>query len=109
MTGMSRAACTIAQAIRCVNESFFPAAFSSLRRPSSRSTGTVRKLVAVGIERLSFMNFTSVAAGPRMGLTSAPSGAAARRRAVALHGGEHVLLRHPPARTGSGDRLTSRP
>ena len=74
---MSPAACTIAQAIRCVNDSFLPAAFSSLRRPSSASTGTVRKLVAVGIERLSFMNFTSVAAGPRMGWTSAPAGAGA--------------------------------
>jgi hypothetical protein len=74
---MSRAACTIAQAIRWVNESFLPPALSSLRRPSSTSTGSVRKLVAVGIERLSFMNFTSVAAGPRMGWTSAPAEAGA--------------------------------
>ena len=72
---MSPAAWTIAQAIRCVKESFLPAALSSLRLPSSASTGTVRKLVAVGIERLSFMNFTSVAAGPRMGWTSAAAGA----------------------------------
>ena len=50
-----------------------PAALSERRRASSRPTGTLRKLVAVGIERLSFMNFTSVAAGPRIG--SAPAGA----------------------------------
>ena len=75
MTGMSRAAWTIAQAIRCVNDSFLPALLSALRRASRVSTGRVRKLVAVGIERLSFMNFTSVAAGPRMGSTAAPEGA----------------------------------
>ena len=70
---MSRAACTIAQAIRCVNESFLPPALSAFRRASSASTGTLRKLVAVGIDRLSFMNFTSVAAGPRIGSVVAPS------------------------------------
>ena len=76
MTGMSRAAWTIAQAIRCVNDSFLPAALSALRRASRASTGSVRKLVAVGIDRLSFMNLTSVAAGPRMGSTAAaPAGA----------------------------------
>ena len=97
MTGMSRAAWTIAQAIRCVNDSFLPAALSALRRASRASTGTVRKLVAVGIDRLSFMNFTSVAAGPRMGST------ALRRRAIALDGGKHVFLGHPAARPGAGD------
>src|SRR3954452_12176849 len=73
MTGMSFAACTIAHAIRWVNESFLPAPLSCLRRPSSVSTSTVRKLVAVGIERLSFMKRASVAAGPRIGM--APAGA----------------------------------
>jgi hypothetical protein len=75
MTGMSRAAWTIAQAIRCVNDSFLPAALSALRRASRASTGRVRKLVAVGIDRLSFMNLTSVAAGPRMGSTATSAGA----------------------------------
>ena len=46
-----------------------------MRRASSTSTGTVRKLVAVGIERLSSMKRASVAAGPRIGLSSAPAGA----------------------------------
>ncbi len=54
-----------------------PAAFSSLRRASSTSTGSVRKLVAVGIERLSSMKRASVAAGPRIGLSSASVGASA--------------------------------
>ena len=100
---MSPAACTIAQAIRCVKESFLPAAFSSLRRPSRASTGTVRKLVAVGIERLSFMNFTSVAAGPRMGVTSAAE------RSVAFNGSQNVVLGHPPTRPGSLIASTSSP
>ena len=42
---------------------------------SSTSTGSVRKLVAVGIERLSSMKRASVAAGPRIGTAVAPSGA----------------------------------
>jgi hypothetical protein len=68
---MPRAASTIAQAIRCVNDSFSPASLSTRRRASSMSTGSVRKLVAVGIVRLSFMKRTSVAAGPRMGFVAA--------------------------------------
>ena len=40
------------------------------------STGSVRKLVAVGIERLSSMKRASVAAGPRIGTAVAPSGGA---------------------------------
>src|SRR4051794_30345099 len=76
MTGQSAAALTMAQATRWVNDSFFPAALSALRRASKASTGTDRKLVAVGIDRLSFMNFTSVAAGPRIGLLDAPAGGA---------------------------------
>ena len=43
------------------------------------------------------MNFTSVAAGPRIGWTSALGGL--RPRAVSLDGGEHVLLGDPPARS----------
>jgi hypothetical protein len=68
---MSRAAWTIAHAIRWVNESFLPASLSAARRVASVSTSSVRKLVAVGIDRLSFMNLTSVAAGPRMGVFDA--------------------------------------
>ena len=67
MTGMSRAACTIAQAIRWVNDSLRPASLSARRRASRVSTSSVRKLVAVGIARLSFMKRASVA-GPRMGV-----------------------------------------
>ena len=95
---MSRAACTTAQAIRCVNESLRPLALMALRRSSSSSTGRVRKLVAVGIERLSFMKRTSVAAGPRIGVVCAAVPAA-----IALHGGEHVLLQHPSSRAGARD------
>src|SRR4051812_50020020 len=76
MTGMSLAACTIAQAIRWVKLSFLPAAFSCLRRPSRVSTSTVRKLVAVGNERLSFMKRASVAAGPRVGFVPASAAGA---------------------------------
>src|SRR5918998_1753956 len=75
MTGMSRAACTIAQAIRCVKESLRPASLSAARREARVSTSSVRKLVAVGIERLSFMKRASVAAGPRMGVFEALRGA----------------------------------
>ena len=80
-----------------------PAALSALRRASSVSTSSVRKLVAVGIERLSFMKRASVAAGPRIGLASAPPAAARGRRAVALDRGLHVVLRHAPARAGARD------
>src|SRR3954452_16083583 len=73
---MSRQACTIDQAIRCVNESFLPAALSALRLLSSVSTSSVRNEVAVGIERLSFMKRASVAAGPRMGLAPGTAGVA---------------------------------
>ncbi len=76
ITGMSSVARTIAQAIRWVNESFLPAPLSVARRAASVSTASVRKLVAVGIERLSSMKRTSVAAGPRIVLASAPSGGA---------------------------------
>ncbi len=57
MNGISRAARTIAYAMRCVNEirSLRPAAFtaplSSLRRASSTSTAMPRKLVAVGMRQ----------------------------------------------------------
>ncbi len=81
MTGMSSpAARTIAQAIRCVNESFLPAPLSWARRSASSPTDSVRKLVAVGIDRLMSMNRASVAAGPRITVVSAPSGTGARRR-----------------------------
>src|SRR4051812_40336504 len=123
MTGMSFAAWTIAHAIRWVKESFLPAPLSCLRRPSSVSTSTVRKLVAVGIERLSFMKRASVAAGPRIGFAPA-GGALVRggggggggagdgvgagggggggglgrgRGAVAGERGLHVVLGHAPA------------
>ena len=61
MNGISCAARTSAYAMRCVNETFSlrPAALiaplSSLRRASSTSTRSVRKLVAVGIARLCSM------------------------------------------------------
>ena len=78
MTGMSSpAARTIAQAIRCVNESFLPAPLSCARRSASSPTDSVRKLVAVGIDRLMSMNRARVAAGPRMTVVSAPSGTGA--------------------------------
>ena len=80
-------------------------AFRSLRRASSTSTGSVRKLVAVGIERLSSMKRASVAAGPRIGLSSAPAGAVGRGRPVALDAREHVVLGHAPARAGPLDRV----
>ncbi len=76
ITGMSFVASTIAQAIRWVNESFLPAPLSCLRYASSLSTGSVRKLVAVGIDRLSSMNLASVAAGPRITFDSTPAGGA---------------------------------
>ncbi len=56
MTGISSVATrAIAYAIRCVNETFRPAAFSCLRRASRVVTVSVRNEVAVGIERLSSM------------------------------------------------------
>ncbi len=76
MTGMSRAACTMAQAIRWVKESLRPPSLRALRRCHSVSTSSVRKLVAVGIERLSFMKRASVAAGPRIGVRPASRGGA---------------------------------
>src|SRR3954470_15331866 len=77
MTGISSAALTIAQAIRWGKESFLPAPLSALRRSSRRSTSRVRKLVAVGMVRLSFMKRARVAAGPRIGVVPA-SGTADR-------------------------------
>ena len=59
--GWSRTAAAIAYPIRWVNETFmsrratFSASFSWRRRRSSVSTSRLRKLVAVGIERLSDM------------------------------------------------------
>ena len=94
ITGMSPAALTIAQAIRWVNESLRPAALSVARRSASTSTVRVRKLVAVGIERLSSMKRTSVAAGPRIGTDSpVPAAGCAGALAdgpVAGDGGLHV-------------------
>ena len=56
MTGISSVATrAIAYAIRWVNETFWPAAFSCLRRASRVVTVSVRNEVAVGIERLSSM------------------------------------------------------
>ena len=53
ITGIwSAAVRAIAQAIKCVKETLWPAAFSSVRRPSICVTGIVRIEVAVGIERL---------------------------------------------------------
>ncbi len=49
------AARAIAYAIRCVKETLRLAALSSRRRASSALTVSVRKLVAVGIERDSSM------------------------------------------------------
>ena len=80
ITGHSPVALTIAQAIRCVNETFMPRSLSApliaLRLASSVSTGSVRNEVAVGIDRLSFIALASIAAGPRSGLAS-PSAAGA--------------------------------
>ena len=75
----------MAHATRCVNDSFSerPAAFRSeliwRRCASSAVTATVRKLVAVGIVRLSSMYPASAAAGPRRITASSPAteGAAA--------------------------------
>ena len=75
ITCISRAAWTIAHAIRWVKESFWPDDLSAFRRASRVETGRVRKLVAVGIVRLSFMNRASVAAGPRIGFAPAAGGA----------------------------------
>src|SRR5438105_9763339 len=72
--GTSFTARTTAKAIRCVYETFSgrPAAWiawlSCRRRWSSRSTRTVRKLVAVGTSRLSSMYLTRAAAAPRSGI-----------------------------------------
>ncbi len=105
MTGQSSAALTIAHAIRWVKESLRPAFLSARRRASSVVTGTVRKLVAVGIERLSFMKRTSVAAGPRIGRVSPSAGAeGAAARSVALDRVLHVVLGHPPARARPAQR-----
>src|SRR3954447_10683707 len=110
---MFSAARTIPQAIRWVNESFLPAFLRALRRSSSRPTSSVRKLVAVGIERLSFMKRARVAAGARGGrrggaaegcgpggggLRGAGGGGRSLGVAVALDRALHVLLRHAPAR-----------
>src|SRR3954447_537047 len=99
MTGMSFAACTMAHAIRWVKESFLPAPLSCLRRPSSESTSMVRKLVAVGIERLSFMKRTSVAAGPAARLGARGGRCSRGGGAVALDGGFHVVLGDTAPRT----------
>ena len=67
------------------------------RRPARRPA-RVRKLVAVGIERLSSMNRASVAAGPRIGLGS-PAGAGAagrpacRRRRPRRHSTSSLVTR----------------
>ncbi len=56
ITAMSSVATrAIAYAIRCVNETRWPASLSWARRCSSTLTVSVRKEVAVGIERLSSM------------------------------------------------------
>ncbi len=76
MTGSSRAACTMANPIRWVNEVFLPAAasaaLSALRRASSVATATSRNDVAVGTESEASMFWTRRAAGPVIGL--APEG-----------------------------------
>ena len=68
ITSKSLVACTIAQATRCVNETFSPRAFSTpliaLRLASSVSTAIVRNEVAVGTSRLSSIALASIAAGP---------------------------------------------
>ena len=103
---MSRAAWTIAQAIRWVKLSLRPASLSSRRRASSTSTWSVRKLVAVGIERLSSMKRASVAAGPRIGCDL---GAARRARLPSpSERGQHVLLGDPPARAAALDGARGR-
>jgi hypothetical protein len=80
ITRHSVAARTIAHATRWVKDTFIPRSFSSalsaLRLASSVSTASVRKEVAVGIERLSSIAFASIAAGPRSGVAS-PSAAGA--------------------------------
>jgi len=84
MTGNASTARTIAHATRWVNESFSsrPASASTvlicLRRASSVPTGIVRNVVAVGIERLSFMYRASAAGGPlRATFSSVPASARA--------------------------------
>ena len=61
-------------------------------------TDSVRKLVAVGIVRLSFMKRASVAPGPRIGFAPGGgvfAGAASRRRAaVPVDERQHVVLGH---------------
>ncbi len=80
IAGISRAARTSAYATTWVNEIFSlrPAALiaplSSLRRASSTSTGTARKLVAVGIVRLCSMYPISAAGGPLIGTSLASGG-----------------------------------
>ena len=124
---------TIAQAIRCVNETFIPrslsAALSALRLASRVSTGRVRNEVAVGIERLSFIALASIAAGPRSGLASpaaprragaapapSPSAAASTSSLVTLPPGPEpstdaevdALRGGDPARHGRGPAVARR-
>ena len=77
MTGCCFVACTIAQPIRWVNETFSPrpaalsASLSAFRCRSSVATDSSRNVVAVGTLRLSFMFCTSRAAGPLMAVPCA--------------------------------------
>ena len=85
---------------------------SALRLASRMSTGSVRNEVAVGIFRLSFIAFASIADGPRSAFAS-PSAAGAGRGAGAVGGGRDIGLRRPcrprrcPGR--SRDRCRGRP
>src|SRR5258708_2052418 len=65
----------VANGMLWLKERFLPASFRAFRCAWSTLTGTVRKLVAVGMPRLAFMKRASVAAGPRRGVVSAPAGA----------------------------------
>ena len=111
ITGKSRAAWTIAQAIRWVNESFLPAALSSLRRASSTSTGQ-RAEARGGGDRAALVHEAGERgrrAADRLELGRRRSGGARRRagRAVAL---DRARARPPwsPARAGRCPRRRRR-
>ena len=103
----SVAAIAIAQAMMCVKETLRPASFNCLRRASIVPTDRLRKLVAVGTDRLSSMYLASIAAPPLSCVSEAvpPAGAAPPPWAAEMMSSLTIL----PARPLPATAATSTP